>query len=176
MIDPDIITTETLRFVRLLDAPIDKVWQYIVDPALRGRWFMPGPIDLRPGGSIGFTMNHDSLSDDDVPTPEKYRPHLGQSWEERIIRVEPPHLLVFTWESGNAGEVTFELADADGKTRLVLTHARLRGRDDAIDFGSGWQSHLAALEHRITGRPVADFWALHTEADAMIRRTIDAAA
>src|SRR3546814_11907692 len=96
-------------------------------------------------------MNHDRLSDDDVPVPGRFRAQVGASWAERITRIRPPHLLSFTWDEGKAGEVTIELADKNGKTRLVLTHSGLRGRDDAENFGSGWHSHLAALERRIRG-------------------------
>jgi len=76
----DQATSAMLRFERLLDAPVDKVWQYLVDPDLRARWFMAGPTDARVGGSIGLTMDHDRLSDRDVPTPERYRPYIGHSW------------------------------------------------------------------------------------------------
>lgn len=118
----DHVTPAMLRFERLLDAPVDKVWQYLVDPDLRARWFMAGPTDARVGGSIGLTMDHDRLSDRDVPTPERYRPYIGHSWSERITRYEPPKLLAFTWENGDAGEVTIELDDAgNDTTRLVLS-------------------------------------------------------
>lgn len=169
---PDRIAPDMLRFERLLDAPVDKVWKYLIDPELRARWFMGGPTDPRPGGAIGMTMNHERLSDDDVPTPERYRPYLGHRWEERITRIEPPHLLAFTWEGGKAGEVVFELSEEAGRTRLVLTHSGLRGRDDAADFGGGWHSHLAALERRIRSEGVPDFWALHAEAEATVRRLL----
>ena len=169
----DRITPETLRFERLLDAPVEKVWQYLLDPDLRARWFMGGPSDLRAGGFIGMTMNHQNLSDDDVPTPEPYRPYVGKSWQGRITRIEPPRLLAITWEGGEAGEVTFELVAEGDRTRLVLTHSGLRGRDDAVNFGGGWHSHLAVLERRLRGEAVADFWALHQRAEAAMRKALD---
>lgn len=169
---PDRIGPDSLRFERVLDAPIDKVWQYLVDPERRARWFMGGPTDLKIGGSIGMTMHHDRLSDDDVPTPERYRPHIGQCWEETITRIEAPHLLAFTWEQGAAGEVIFALHAEGGRTRLVLTHTGLRGRADALNFGGGWHSHLAALERRIRGDGVPDFWALHARAETEIQKAL----
>lgn len=168
----DVVTTQMLRFERLLDAPVEKVWQYLVDPELRGRWFMGGPTDLRAGGAMTLTMDHDRLSDGEVPTPEAYRPYLGKSWEERITRCEPPRLLAISWEDGKAGEVLFELSEAGDRTRLVLTHSGLRGRDDALNFGGGWHSHLAALERRVRGEAVADFWALHEAAEAEIAKAL----
>jgi uncharacterized protein YndB with AHSA1/START domain len=172
----DIITPETLRFERLLDAPIEKVWQYLVDSELRARWFMGGPTDDKVGGVIGMTMQHDNLSDGDVPTPERYRSYLGHSWEERITRIEPPHILAFTWEKGEAGEVRFELSDVAGRTKLVLTHSGLRGKGDAIDFGGGWHSHLAVLQRRIFNEAVPDFWALHADAEATVKQALGSAA
>lgn len=172
MTTADTITTETLRFERLLDAPVERVWQFLVDPELRARWFMGGPTELRVGGTIGMTMAHDNLSDDDVPMPERYRAQAGHSWSERIIRLEPPHLLAFTWDDGAAGEVTFELAAAEGRTRLVLTHSGLRGREDALNFGGGWHSHLAVLARRLRDEGVADFWAVHGESEAFIARAL----
>lgn len=168
----DRITPHELRFERLLAAPVDRVWQYLVDPELRARWFMGGPTDLRAGGSIGFTMAHDNLSDEAVPTPERYTAAIGREWSERILRVEPPHLLAFTWSNGEAGEVMITLAaEAEDKTRLVLHHTGLRGREDAANFGGGWGAHLAALERRVAGEGVADFWKLHAEAE---QRALDA--
>ena len=166
-------TPQTLRFERLLDAPVDKVWRYLVDPELRARWFMAGPTDLKVGGGFGLTMDHDNLSDQPVPTPERYRPYIGKSWEERITRYEPPHVLAITWDGGEAGEVTFALSDADGKTLLVLTHAGLRGRDDAANFGGGWHSHLPVLERRIRGEAVPDFWALHAQAEERVKKALE---
>lgn len=169
----DHITTHTLRFERLLDAPREKVWQYLADPALRARWFMAGEDDLREGGHLGLTFDHARLSDRPVPTPEAYQSYGGASWSERILRCEPSRLLAFTWDGGPGGEVTIELHDADqGRTRLVLTHAGLRGRDDALDFGGGWHSHLAVLERRLRGEPVENFWALHAEAERLVAQAL----
>jgi uncharacterized protein YndB with AHSA1/START domain len=122
-----------------------------------------------------MTMNHDRLSDDHVPTPERYRPYLGQRWEERITRIKPPHLLAFSWENGEAGTVTIKLSDEAGQTRLVLTHIGLRGRDDALDFGVGWHSHLAALGRRINDEGVPNFWVLHAKAETAVQNALGSA-
>lgn len=166
------VAPDGLRFERLLDAPIERVWQFLVDPQLRARWFMAGPTDLRVGGAFGMTMDHDRLSDAPAPTPERYRKMAGHSWAETITQLDPPHRLAFTWDDGAAGEVLFELSRAEGGTRLVLSHTGLRGAADAINFGGGWRSHLAVLERRIRGESVPDFWALHSEAEAAMRTAL----
>ncbi|WEK43009.1 MAG: SRPBCC family protein [Candidatus Sphingomonas colombiensis] len=168
----DLITPQELRFERLLAAPIDTVWQYLVDPELRARWFMAGPGDLRPGGTIGFTMAHERLSDEEVPTPERYAGVSGNTWNERVLRVEPPHTLAFNWSNGDAGEVTITLAPEGDGTRLVLHHTGLRGPEDAANFGGGWAAHLAALERRVAGQGVANFWKLHADAEAVAKRAV----
>lgn len=165
----DSFTDRELRFERLLDADIDTVWRYVVDPELRARWFMGGPTDLRVGGKLGLTMAHNNLSDDDVPMPEKYAKFDGHSWSEKITRLEPPHLIAFEWDEGKNGDVTIELAVEGNRTRLVLTHRNIPERSGAINFGGGWSSHLAVLEKRLRGERVPNFWALHAEAEAKVK-------
>ncbi|MEG3147574.1 SRPBCC domain-containing protein [Sphingomonas sp. RT2P30] len=97
---------------------------------------------------------------------KKYAANVGKSWHETITRIEPPHLLAFTWDGGEAGEVTIELAAERDRTRLVLTHAGLRGPADARNFGGGWHAHLSVLQTRLAGGAVPDFWALHRESEA----------
>lgn len=171
----DLITSEELRFERLLAAPVEKVWQYLVDPELRARWFMAGPGDIRPGGTIGFTMAHERLSDGPVPTPERFAGMSGRAWSEQVLRVEPPRMLVFTWSNGEAGEVTITLTPEGDRTRLVLHHTGLRGPADAVSFGGGWAAHLNALERRVAGEGVPNFWQLHAEAEERARQAVDAA-
>jgi uncharacterized protein YndB with AHSA1/START domain len=174
MADTDRITAHSLRFERLLDAPVETVWQYIVDPELRGRWFMGGALDARPGGRIEMIFDHDRLSDEDVPMPAEYAGNKGQRWHETISEIDPPHRIVFGWDEGKAGTVTIELeAVGDGKTQLVLTHAGLRGREDARNYGGGWHSHLAVLQARLAGKGVPDFWALHARSGAHVAELLE---
>lgn len=162
----DTITPQQLRFERTLDAPVETVWRYLIEPELRAKWFMGGDTEPRVGGKFGLTFDHAALSDGDIPTPERYAGAVGKSWFETIERIDPPHLLAISWDGGVAGTVVFELAAADdGRTRLTLTHSGLRGAEDARNFGGGWGSHLDVLQRRLAGEPVPNFWALHAAAE-----------
>lgn len=153
---------DTIRFERLLDAPVETVWRYLTEADLRRQWFMGG-TDARAGGEFELIVDHDNLSDDDVPYPEGHAAWKGKTWTEKVLRFEPPHLLETTFQGGKSGVVTYELAPESGKTRLTLTHSAITSPTGFQDFGSGWTSHLAVLEEKLAGRGVRDFWALHAK-------------
>ncbi|HEX8417078.1 MAG TPA: SRPBCC domain-containing protein [Methylobacterium sp.] len=145
-----------------------------MDSDLRALWFMGRPSDIRPGGTIGPTRNHDELSDNAVLTPEKYRQYAGHSWTERVTKVEPERLLASEWDGGDNGVVTITLAAEGERTRLVLVHSGISDRAGAINFAGGWDSHLAVLERRLRGVAVPDFWALHAAAETQARAALQA--
>jgi uncharacterized protein YndB with AHSA1/START domain len=158
----DSYSTSELRFERILPAPVETVWRYLTDSDLRARWFMGGAIDGREGGAIEFVFDHDNLSDDDVPMPERFAGNRGRRWSETITRYEPPHVIAYTFGFDSSSVATFELSPAgEGRTLLTLVHSGIKNRDQAANFGGGWTSHLAVLEARLSGGGVRDFWALH---------------
>lgn len=170
----DMITATELRFERMLPAPVETVWKYLTDGELRARWFMGGSIDPRVGGKIGFVFDHDRLSDTPVPMPEKYAGNQGKSWTEDIVRIDPPHILAFTFGVGSDTIATFELTAVEGGTRLTLVHSGIKNREQAANFGGGWSSHLAVLEARLKGEGVRDFWAVFRENEARVAEALAA--
>jgi len=154
------ITPDAIRLERLLDAPAETVWRYLTEADLRQRWFMGG-TDATAGGEFELLNDHDNLSDDDVPYPESYAPYKGKTWNERVLRFEPPRLLETTFQSGKNGRVRFELFPEGDRTRLVITHSGIESPTGSQDFGGGWNSHMIVLQERLAGRSVKDFWALH---------------
>jgi uncharacterized protein YndB with AHSA1/START domain len=163
---------DAIRLERLLDATPETVWRYLTEADLRSRWFMGG-TDATPGGEFDLLVDHDKLSDEEVPYPESYAAHKGATWTEKVVRFEPPRLLETTFQGGKNGTVTYELFPERGGTRLVLTHSGIVSPVGAQDFGSGWNSHLTVLEERLAGRSVKNFWALHAQSRDAVRKALE---
>jgi len=169
MTDPDLQTAPEIRLERLLDAPVETVWEWLVDSEKRGRWFAAGEMEQRVGGDLELIFDHDNLSADDVPYPPDYAKYKGLKAQEKIVRFDPPHLLAFTFEGENKGIAEFALFPEGERTRLVLTHTGVT-QPSRAGTGAGWYSHLAVLEARLAGREVRDFWALHKQSEAAFAR------
>jgi uncharacterized protein YndB with AHSA1/START domain len=165
------IAPDTIRVERSLDAPIDKVWRYLTEAELRGRWFMGG-TDAQAGGEFDLVVDHDRLSDDDAPYPESYAAFKGTVWSESVIRFDPPRLLETTFQGGKNGKVTYELSAEGNRTRLVLTHSGITSPSGFQDFGGGWNSHLTVLEERLAGRGVRNFWELHARSREAVAKAL----
>jgi uncharacterized protein YndB with AHSA1/START domain len=162
---------DTIQLERTLDAPVDKVWRYLTEADLRREWFMGG-TDARPESEFELLVDHDNLSDDEVPYPESYAASKGATWTEKVIRFEPPRLLTTTFQGGKNGTVTYELFAEGDRTRLVLTHSGITSDTGAQDFGSGWNSHLAVLQEKLAGRSVPNFWALHAQSREVVTKAL----
>ena len=172
MVDIEHPAPDTIRFVRLLDAPIETVWRYLTDAQLRGEWFAAGPVEPHPGGALELHFDHDALSADPVPYPEAYAAHKGAVGRETVVRFEPPHVFAFTFEGKGDSIATFELFAEGERTRLVLTHSGISSPALCTDFAGGWHAHLAVLQARLAGIPVRDFWKLHAESQAAVARAL----
>lgn len=162
---------DTIRLERLLDASPDTVWRYLTEGELRGQWFMAGS-DARPGEDLELVIDHDVLSEDDVPYPEDYAAAKGKRFTDKVLRFEPPRLLETTFAGGKNGVVTYELRPQGDRTLLVLTHSGIESATGAQDFGSGWNSHLTVLQEKLAGRGIKNFWALHAKSREAVRQAL----
>jgi uncharacterized protein YndB with AHSA1/START domain len=151
-----------VRIMRTLPGPIERVWQYLTDPEKRARWFAGGLLEPKAGGRAEFAMRQSQLAPDETP-PDKYKNmhHSGATIAGRVLRCEPPHLLVFTF-GGDDSEVTVELQTQGSQVLLVLTH-RAKGEDvpDLGNFATGWHTHLSLLVAELEGAPRPSFWPKH---------------
>ena len=150
--------TQSVTLERVLDAPIDLVWQMWTDAEHFAAWYGPTgatvpviEMDVTIGGTRHFCL--------EMQTPD------GQSrmWfvgEYRVI--DPPTRLVYTESmsdpDGNrispeamgmpgghpeVTEVTVELTEVGGRTRMVMTHAGIPADSPGA---MGWNMALDKLE------------------------------
>ena len=102
----------------VINAPIDKVWNYVATAEGIGAWFMPN--DMEPIEGKEFIL----------------KLVLGEIPLCKVTEVQSPSRLSFEW--GDQWLITFELKEvADGETEVTLIHA---GWDEnkQTEFG---QSH-----------------------------------
>lgn len=165
------IAPDTIRLERLLDAPPETVWRYLTEAELRSQWFMGG-TDARPDSELELLNDHDNLSEENVPYPADYAAYKGKTWHEKVLRFEPPHLLETSFQSGQNGQVTYELKPEGGRTRLVVTHSGITSPTGSQDFGSGWNSHMTVLQEKLAGRGVRNFWELHSRSRDAVRQAL----
>jgi uncharacterized protein YndB with AHSA1/START domain len=154
-----------VRLVRTLPGPIERVWEYLTDSEKRARWLCGGVLEQKAGGKVEFAMVHKNLAPDETP-PAKYAQvqDPGVTFEGRVLRCEPPRLLVYTFGSEDS-EVTFELTPQGNQVLLVLTH-RTRGAEEQAEltnYASGWHTHLTHLLALLEGTPRPPFWAMHAK-------------
>ncbi|MCH6564937.1 MAG: SRPBCC domain-containing protein [Proteobacteria bacterium] len=131
------------KLSRVINAPIDKVFDAWLDPQLLARFMLPMPgmpqpkteVDGRVGGR--FTIHMD--------VGEKIIPHSGT-----YLELDRPNRLVFSWESPfstDGSTVTLEFTAQDkAKTRLELTHVRFIDEETRDNHEIGWGNILAALD------------------------------
>ncbi|HWA84853.1 MAG TPA: SRPBCC family protein [Opitutus sp.] len=152
-----------VRLVRTLPGPIERAWDYLVDPGKRARWFAGGSIEPRVGGKVDLFFRHKHIAPDETP-PEDHKEYHdpGAAMEGRVLRWEPPRVLSYTF--GDDSDVTFELTSQGKNVQLVLTH---RCRGEKVPFlhlyGRGWHTHLAQLVALLEGAPRPPFWPLHAQ-------------
>lgn len=155
----------TIYFERLLPGPIERVWAYLTESEKRCEWLAAGEMDLRVGGKVELTFNHENLTPHTEKVPDKYKAHAEEStMEGRITQLDPPHLLSYTWaEASGESEVTFELTPNGNEVLLKLTHRRLGDkRATLISVAAGWHTHLGILLDKLTGRNPKGFWSIHS--------------
>jgi len=176
LVDGEYIADDTIRFERLLPGPIERVWAFLVEPEKRSRWLCAGRTDASEGGKVEMHFNNAELSNQpDLPPPEKYKDMCGEiRFEGRVLDYEPPTLLRHTWDfEGDYSEVTFELSSLKEQVKLVLTHKRLKTRDDLTGVGAGWHTHLDMLADVMNGREPEGFWRQHTANERIYEKLLE---
>ena len=139
-----------LRFERHYPRPIETVWAALTEPARLADWIGPALVEPHVRGRYELFI-------------DRPRPMTG-----RIVTWEPPRLLEFTWDTGDAPEslVRCELTrDGDG-TKLVFTHNGVGFSWIALVL-PGWHSLLERLEGSLAGQPLPNSMERWRELQAM---------
>jgi uncharacterized protein YndB with AHSA1/START domain len=126
----------SVRFERILDHPVKKVWAALTLPEQLSLWLASAEIDLKEGGEIKVHTK-------------------GGVMGGKIIRLEKNSLLEYSWHNGSV--VRWELfTEGEGQTRLLFTHTLL---SDAQLKGAatGWHYHMDALEMALEGKKIPDW-------------------
>ncbi len=131
------MSERTVEKVLELDAPVERVWRAITDPAELANWFGDeAEVDLRPGGNA-FMI---------------WKGHGRYSM--RIEEVDPPRRLVWSWvhepdvafEDAPSTRVQWTLATRDdGGTTLRLHETGFRTDLHRGQNDEGWDAELGEL-------------------------------
>lgn len=163
-----------LEFRRQFDAPVETVWQFLVDPEKRKLWFCGGSTDDHAGGKIVFKFDHRRLSESGPP--EKYADENVVTHHGEILEFDPPSRLAFTWfESAGAESSKVEITlteTGEGKTELHLVHTGVEGRDMLIGVFAGWHGHFDLMAEVLTGPRKTDFWVRDQELETVYEERI----
>jgi uncharacterized protein YndB with AHSA1/START domain len=160
----------SLRFVRNLPGPIERVWEYLVDPEKRALWFCGGTMGSKPGDGFTMAFNHDDISHEALP--ERYATMQGGvEMTGKVVAVEPPGLLVLTWD-GDDEETRFELSADGDRVRLVLIQSPPHELFQIVDMACGWHAHVGILIDQLSGDTPRGFWTEHEGVEAHYRDVI----
>ncbi|MEO1658823.1 MAG: SRPBCC family protein [Pseudomonadota bacterium] len=161
-----------LTIERNLPAPPEKVWEYLVNPELRQKWFCAGATDDNVDGTIHLDFDHSRISNQ---TPQGLT-DCGEPvlMKGTLTAFDPPHRLAFIWHESEGGEthVTITLTARDGGTTLHLVHDRIADAEHKWGVSAGWHAHLDLLVDLISGQPARDFWGHYGPLEAMYKELI----
>jgi uncharacterized protein YndB with AHSA1/START domain len=144
----------TVVIERLLPGPIERLWAYLTESDKRRKWLAAGEMILEPGAPFEFVWRNDDLSPRKEPKVNDFPDE--QRMASRILEVDPPHRLAFTWQG--SGDVTMELAPRGDKVLLTIVHADLPDRDTLLMVAAGWHMHLDILVDEASGQEPPPFW------------------
>jgi uncharacterized protein YndB with AHSA1/START domain len=135
-----------------LQAPIERVWRAITDPAEVSKWFgVEAEIDLTPGGDVAFGWSQGRF-------------------RARVEAVEPPRRFAYRWcldsdtpvDEGPTTLVEFTLRPEGEGTRLRLVESGFASLPEdgrarhLADNTKGWEEELGELRTYVEGAAVPE--------------------
>jgi len=137
-----VIADGTVRFERVLPAPIERVWQYLTASDCLTQWLAAGSIDQRFGGKVELNFDVEEM-------PE--RQDHGAKIHGAVSFLEPLRTLAYSWNdeaSKLQSNVCFQVSADGDQTTLVVTHSQLP-QDRLHEVMAGWHTHLDILKARL---------------------------
>lgn len=134
-----------IRQQQLIEVPRSRVFRALLDPRDLGQWFCDtAQVEPRPGGRYAFSGPH----------------AYGAAASGTVTRLDPDRALSYVWPlAGSDTTVTFELDDAEGKTKLAVIHTGVVALPIAAEWPKEhltvvWVTLLRQLASHLAGRPV----------------------
>ena len=136
------MTDLTVNVEKMIEAPIEEVFDAWLNPKILAQFMMPMPgmaesdveNDAREGGSFSIIMHAGS---DELP-------HTGE-----YLEIKRPEKLVFTWVSHCSVDnsiVTLNFKKIDNnKTNISLSHVKFIDEKTRSDHEGGWTGILNKL-------------------------------
>lgn len=121
-----------VRFERVYDHPVERVWQAVTDPAEMTHWFPSPEVSIDHAAST-ITLGGDPYSPDAKTT--------------KVLVWEPPHRFSFEWETD---ELHFTLSEHDRGCRLELVNLLTTSGAGARN-SAGWEICLGHLDRVVAG-------------------------
>ena len=135
------MSKQTIERSIWIDAPRERVWKAVTDPAELAQWFAPGSTFSRQGNSIYLRVE-----DVDI--------------EVAIIEVfDPPRRLTTRELPDRVVTTTYLLEDEGGGTRFTVIEEGLEAlgvearRQRLERDGAGWELRLALLQAHVASLP-----------------------
>jgi uncharacterized protein YndB with AHSA1/START domain len=133
-----------LEFVRLLDHPVDEVWQVLTVSERLGEWFGTWTGDPASGSVL---LRPNELPDDAYPDAVE------------IVVCTPPHRLsVIAPQMDDPWPLTVELQPRGENGTFLMFTQRLNEPYDASSIGPGWHYYLDRMEAVLAGTSLPDVW------------------
>lgn len=135
-------------YATYIHATAQQVWDALTDPLATSRYWhgMANTSDWAPGSTWTHTK------------PDGTHDIWG-----RVLESEPPHRLAFTFQptaqplDDPGSTVTYLIEEAEGVTRLTITHTGLPDPDTLAGITRGWATVAASLKSYLeTGSPLPE--------------------
>ena len=149
-----LVEPTTLRIERMLPGPIERIWSYLTDSDKRRKWLASGEMPLVAGATFELTWRNDELTNPPGAKPDGFG--VQHSMTSRILAVEAPHRLAFTF--GTQSEVDITLEPVGSRVRLILTQRKVPERSFLLNVSGGWHAHLDLLVAIAEDRTPTPFW------------------